>query len=272
MMAGLPWRVPPGGPFDLGSVDTASTEGAPGDKIVTQATFDGAKDRLLDLQERLFTEHSRSVLVVLQALDTGGKDGTIKHLFRGFNPVGARVASFKAPSEEEKAHDFLWRVHRTTPAAGELVVFNRSHYEDVLIVRVHGWVPEAVWRSRYDRINEFEQNLADAGTTIVKLWLHISPHEQKERLLARLEDPKKRWKFNPEDLEERQRWPDYMGAVEEMLQRTSTETAPWYVVPADKKWYRNWVVDQVLLATLEEMNPQYPDVPDGHYEIPDIEQ
>jgi PPK2 family polyphosphate:nucleotide phosphotransferase len=257
--------------MDLSAVDPSSTDGAPGDKKATEAALGEMNDRLRDLQEGLWAEAKRSVLVVLQAMDTGGKDGTIKHVFRGLNPVGARVASFKAPSDEEKRHDFLWRVHKVVPAAGELVVFNRSHYEDVLIVRVHEWVTETVWRERYDRINEFEQNLADAGTTIVKFWLHISPDEQKRRLEARLDDPKKRWKFNPEDLDERKRWPAYMEAAADMIDQTSTAVAPWHVVPANHKWYRNWVVSSVLLEALEAMDPR-PPVPDGaeHYVIPDV--
>ncbi|MEY2402743.1 MAG: hypothetical protein QOD38_294 [Acidimicrobiaceae bacterium] len=257
--------------FDLSKVDSGSTEAAPGDKATTNAALDELNEHLFSLQERLWAEGTRSLLVVLQALDTGGKDGAIRHVFRGVNPVGVRVTSFKAPSEEERRHDFLWRAHRAVPAAGEIGIFNRSHYEDVLIVRVHGWVPEAVWRARYDAINDFERHLTEAGTTIVKLWLHISPQEQAKRLRARLEDPTKHWKFNPEDLEERKHWNDYMTAAEEMLQRTSTSDAPWYVVPADRKWYRNWVVSRILTETLAAMDPQYPDPKDlDHIDIPDV--
>jgi PPK2 family polyphosphate:nucleotide phosphotransferase len=198
------------------------------------------------------------LLVVLQAMDGGGKDGTIKHVFRGMNPVGARVASFRVPSEEEASHDFLWRVHRHTPAGGEVVVFNRSHYEDVLVVRVHGLVPESVWRPRYRHINAFEEILAAAGTEVVKLFLHISKEEQADRFRARLSDPAKRWKFRRGDLDERKRWDDYQVAYAEAIERTSTVAAPWFVIPADHKWYRNWAVSRVVLETLEAMNPQYP--------------
>ena len=252
------WRVKPGAPVDLAEVDPRGTPGAPGDRHVTTAAFDGLHDRLRNLQERLWAEHRQSLLVVLQAIDAGGKDGTVKHVFRGLNPAGARLVSFRAPSEEELAHDFLWRIHRHTPGAGEVVVFNRSHYEDVLVVRVHELVPEDVWRPRYELINQFEANLAAAGTRIVKLYLHISREEQAERLRARISDPDKRWKFRLGDLDERARWDDYRAAFEEALSRTSTAAAPWFVVPADRKWYRNWVVSRILVDTLEDMAPQYP--------------
>jgi PPK2 family polyphosphate:nucleotide phosphotransferase len=268
--AGKQWLVT-GPKFDLSKVDPASTDGAPGDKTETKPVLDELNDQLCSLQERLWAESKRSLLVVLQAMDTGGKDGTIKHVFKGVNPVGVRVTSFKAPNEEERRHDFLWRVHRAAPATGEIGIFNRSHYEDVLIVRVHGWVPEPVWRARYDAINDFERHLVAAGTTIVKLWLHLSPEEQAKRLRARLDDPTKRWKFNPEDLAERKHWHEYMAAATEMLRRTSTAEAPWHVVPADHKWYRNWAVSRILNDTLATMDPQYPEPKDlGHCEIPDV--
>jgi PPK2 family polyphosphate:nucleotide phosphotransferase len=252
------WLVQPGATVDLSSIDTASTEGAPGDKKETQATFEQLHEQLLDLHERLWAERRQSLLLVLQGMDAGGKDGTVKHLFRGLNPVGARVVSFRVPTEEELAHDFLWRVHKHTPARGEVVLFNRSHYEDVLVVRVHSFVPEDVWRPRYGLINDFEANLAAAGTKVVKVFLHISPEEQAERFRARLDDPTKRWKFRKGDLDERALWDDYVAAYTEALQRTSTETAPWYVVPADRKWYRNWAIGQIVLETLETLNPKYP--------------
>ena len=252
------WRVRPGQAVDLGAVDPRSTGGAPGPRDVTIATLDALHDRLRDLQERLWAEHRQSLLVVLQALDAGGKDGTIKHLFRGLNPAGTRLVSFRVPSEEEAAHDFLWRIHRHTPGRGEVVVFNRSHYEDVLVVRVHGLVPDDVWRPRYQLINQFEANLAAAGTRIVKLYLHISAEEQAERFRQRIEDPTKRWKFRRGDLDERARWDDYRAAFEEALSRTSTAVAPWFVVPADRKWYRNWAVSRILVETLEHMAPEYP--------------
>jgi PPK2 family polyphosphate:nucleotide phosphotransferase len=183
------------------------------------------------------------------------------------NPQATRVASFKQPTDEERAHDFLWRVHRRTPAAGEIGVFNRSHYEDVLVVRVHGLAPEGVWRSRYDLINQFEQLLVHGGTTIVKLFLHISFGEQGQRLRERLDRPDKRWKMRPSDLEERERWEQYALAYAEALERTSTKAAPWYVIPADHKWFRNWAVSRVLVDTLRNMDPRYPDVPPDGLEI-----
>ncbi len=252
------WRVLPGTRVDLAAIDTRSVEGAPGDKAGTSALFPTFREQLRELQERLWAEQRQSLLIVLQAMDAGGKDGTVKHLFRGINPVGARVASFRAPSKEELEHDFLWRVHKRTPATGEIVVFNRSHYEDVLVVRVRDLAPEAVWRPRYELINQFEANLAAAGTRIVKLFLHISKEEQADRFRARLQDPTKRWKFRVGDLEERAYWDDYQAAFAEALERTSTQHAPWYVVPADRKWYRNWVVSQIVLGTLDDMAPEYP--------------
>jgi PPK2 family polyphosphate:nucleotide phosphotransferase len=206
----------------------------------------------------LFAEGSLSVLVVLQAIDAGGKDGTVKHLFKGLNPASCRVVSFRAPSDEERAHDFLWRVHRQTPARGEVVVFNRSHYEDVLVVRVQGLAPESVWRPRFELIRDFEHNLAVAGTTVVKLFLHISAEEQAERFRARLADPTKQWKFRRGDLDDRARWADYQTAFAEAIAETSTDEAPWYVVPADRKWFRNFAVTTILIDTLEALDPRYP--------------
>jgi len=256
------WRVEPGSTVQLATVDTDSTDGAPGSKKETEAAFDDLHQELAGLQERLYAEDRRSLLVVLQAIDAGGKDGTIKHVFGGLNPASCRVVSFKVPSEEERSHDFLWRVHAKAPAQGEVTVFNRSHYEDVLVVRVHELGPESVWRPRYDFINGFEANLAAGGTRIVKLYLHISKDEQAERFQARLDDPTKRWKFRTGDLEERARWDDYMAAFAEAISRTSTEQAPWFVVPADRKWYRNWAVSRILIETLRDMDPQYPPAED----------
>ena len=246
----------------LDKIDTRSTDGGPGDRAATEAAIAGMHDDLSLLQERLYAEDERSLLIVLQALDAGGKDGTIKNVFRGLNPAGCKVVSFKVPSAEERSHDFLWRVHTKAPARGEVVVFNRSHYEDVLVVRVHDLVPESVWRPRFDLINAFEANLAAAGTRIVKLFLHISKEEQAERFQARLDDPSKRWKFRAGDLDERARWDDYIAAFEEAISRTSSEAAPWYVVPADRKWYRNWAVNRILVETLADMDPQYPPAED----------
>jgi PPK2 family polyphosphate:nucleotide phosphotransferase len=255
--------VSPGTTANLHDRDPSSTPGAPGDRARTEAVFTQQQARLADLQERLWSEGRRSLLVVLQAMDTAGKDGTIRYVFRGFNPSGTRVAAFRAPTELEGAHDFLWRVHRQAPRAGEVVVFNRSHYEDVLVTRVHGLVPPKVWRERYEHINAFERLLHDAGTHIVKVMLHISYEEQGKRLQQRQDDPAKRWKFKASDLAERKYWDDYQAAFTEMLEKTSTEHSLWYVIPANHKWYRNWAVAEVLLTVLEQMNPRYPKLPAG---------
>jgi len=215
--------------------------------------------RLEELQELLYAEHKHKVLIVLQAMDTGGKDGTIRHVFEGVNPQGVRVAGFKKPTPEELDHDFLWRVHKQVPARGEIVIFNRSHYEDVLVVRVHNLAPQEVWSKRYDHINDFERMLVDEGTTILKFFLHIDLDEQKERLQARLDEPNKRWKFKPEDLEERKLWPQYVKAYEDAISKTSTDWAPWYVVPANRKWYRNLVVGTVIIETLKDLDMRYPE-------------
>jgi PPK2 family polyphosphate:nucleotide phosphotransferase len=251
-------RVAPKEDAGLSGRETRSTDGAPGDKAATEAASLELNGRLSGLQERLWAENERSLLVVLQAIDAGGKDGTIRRVFGGVNPQGCDVTSFKAPSEEELAHDFLWRVHKATPRQGGIAIFNRSHYEDVLIVRVHDLVPKAVWSKRYARINDFEKNLAAAGTTIVKFFLHISKDEQAERFRKRLEDPEKHWKFRRADLDERRHWADYQQAFEDAITKTSTEVAPWYVIPSDRKWYRDWAVLSILVETLRAMDPQFP--------------
>ena len=251
-------RVDPKGKAGIAGIDPASTKGAPGEKKITEAASAVLNTQLSELQERLWAENARSLLVVLQAIDAGGKDGAIRKVFGGVNPQGCRVTSFKAPSEEELAHDFLWRVHRATPRTGEIGIFNRSHYEDVLVVRVHDLVPKKVWSKRYAQINDFEATLAAAGTTIVKFFLHISKEEQAERFRKRLENPEKHWKFRRADLEERAHWDSYQDAFEEALSRTSTSVAPWYVIPADHKWYRDWALLSVLVETLESMDPKYP--------------
>ena len=254
------WRVKPKDRVDLADHDPDSTEGAPGgDRAETEAALPELQAALADLQDRLFAESRRSLLVVLQALDAGGKDGTIKHVFRGVNPQGCRVQSFKEPTNLELAHDFLWRVHRATPRAGEIGIFNRSHYEDVLVTRVHGTISEEACRERYELINAFEATLAHGGTTVIKLFLHISKKEQRKRIDARLHEQKKRWKFQPSDLAERERWDDYQRAFEAALTATSTAQAPWYVIPSDHKWYRNWAVNRVLLDALVRIDPQYPE-------------
>ncbi len=233
------------------------TEGN-GEKDEAVAKFLEINEKLEALQERLYAEGKHKILVVLQGMDTSGKDGTIRAVFDGVNPQGVRVAGFKVPTAEELAHDYLWRVHKQTPGKGEIVIFNRSHYEDVLVVRVHKLVPEEVWKKRFDQINDFEHLLAEEGTTILKFFLHISRKEQKERLLERLADPSKHWKFNPGDLEERAIWDQYEAAYEDVLERTSTEWAPWYIIPADKKWFRNLVIGKILLETLEKLDIQVP--------------
>jgi PPK2 family polyphosphate:nucleotide phosphotransferase len=218
--------------------------------------------RLADLQDRLWAEAKRSVLVVLQGIDAAGKDGTINKVMEAFNPQGCPVTSFKVPSSEELAHDYLWRVHQKTPRKGEIGIFNRSHYEDVLVVRVHDLVPRAVWSKRYAQINDFEQILADNGTTIVKFFLAIDRDEQRERFQARYDDPTKRWKFSMGDLEERKRWDDYQAAFDDALTKTSTSWAPWYVIPANRKWFRNLAVATILADTIAGLKPAYPPVAD----------
>lgn len=257
------WLVPPGSKVRLADIDTRSKAGAPGNKAVTSKLVEGLVGQLGEWQNRLWAEGSRSVLMVLQAMDAGGKDGTIRKVFTGVNPQGVRVASFKAPTPDELAHDFLWRIHKQTPAHGEMGVFNRSHYEDVLIVRVDELVPTDVWKARYEQIRAFESTLAASGTTVVKFFLHISPDEQAERLQARLDDPTKRWKFAAADLDVRKHWDAYQTAYEDAISETSTADAPWYVIPADRKWYRNWAILQVLLATMHRLDPQFPPEEEG---------
>ena len=257
------WRVAEGARLSLGRIDARSTDGAPGDKEATRAASAKVREELVEQQARLYAESEQSLLVVLQAMDTGGKDGAIRNVFSGVNPQGVTVTSFKAPTAEELAHDFLWRVHRATPEKGRIAVFNRSHYEDVLVVRVHRHVGPKVVRARYAHIRAFEANLADAGTKVVKLYLHISKEEQRARLQSRLDDPAKHWKFDIGDLDERERWPDYQRAFRDAISATTTAAAPWYVIPADRKWYRDWATLTVLTQTLKGMDPQYPPAPDG---------
>ncbi len=257
------WLVRPGEHFAFADRDPRATDGAPGDKKKTSAKLPKLAGELAGLQERLYAESSQALLVVLQAMDAGGKDGTVKHVFGGINPQGVTVTAFKVPTPEELAHDFLWRIHAKTPRHGFIGIFNRSHYEDVLVARVHELVPEKVWRRRYGHINHFEELLHDSGARVVKLCLHISREEQAKRLQARLVDPTKRWKFDPADLAERERWDDYAAAYEEAIRETSTEHAPWYVVPADRKWFRNWAVSRIVIETLADMDPRYPPPAEG---------
>jgi len=257
------YRVAPGAQVDLSKWDPEDRSAFDGGKAEGRAYLKTLRGRLAELQRLLWAEDKHKVLVVFQAMDTGGKDGTIRNVFSGVNPQGIDVQNFKAPTDEELSHDYLWRIHDHAPTAGSLAVFNRSHYEDVLVVRVLGLVPENRWSRRYDHINAFEQMMADEGTTIIKFYLHISPEEQAERLKARLDDPTKNWKFNKSDLDHRQLWSDYMEAYEAALSRTSTEHAPWYIVPANRKWYRNVVVAQTIADTLEGLAMSYPDAEDG---------
>jgi PPK2 family polyphosphate:nucleotide phosphotransferase len=216
-------------------------------------------ERMAELQHMLYAQGQHALLIVLQAMDAGGKDGTIRRIMSGVNPQGVQVTSFKVPTEEERSHDFLWRIHKAVPRRGMIGIFNRSHYEDVLVVRVHDLVPKKVWAARYDHINNFERLLAESGVTILKFYLHISREEQKERFQARLEQPHKRWKFNPGDLDERALWDDYMQAFEAAFARCSTEVAPWYIVPANKKWYRNLVISETIVRTLKGLKLSFPD-------------
>jgi PPK2 family polyphosphate:nucleotide phosphotransferase len=253
------YRVKPGSRVDLDKWNPDDHGAFDGRKAEGRKRLLKLNDRLEALQELLFAEHKHKVLIVLQAPDTGGKDGTIRRVFEGVNPQGVRVAAFKVPTPEELDHDYLWRVHKQTPGRGEMVIFNRSHYEDVLVVRVHDLVPKKVWSRRYEQINAFERILAEEGTTILKFFLHIDLDEQQERLQARLDEPDKHWKFNPGDLKERALWPQYTKAYEDVLTRTSTDWAPWYVVPANRKWYRDLVVATVLIETLEKLDMRYPE-------------
>jgi PPK2 family polyphosphate:nucleotide phosphotransferase len=250
-------QVRPGGRVDLSKVDPAETHGRT--KAKSAAELEAGLERLSDLQDRIWAEGRHKVLVVLQGIDAAGKDGTLRHVMSAFNPQGCPVTSFKAPSSEELAHDYLWRVHRAVPGKGEIGVFNRSHYEDVLVVRVHGLVPEEVWSRRYDEINAFERLLANEGTTIVKFFLYIDRDEQRARFQARLDDPTKRWKFRLGDLEERKRWDEYIAAFEDVLERCSTDVAPWYLIPANHKWFRNLAVARILADTLDDLKPRYPE-------------
>ncbi len=253
-----PFLVRPGESPNLHMVDTRANLGFAGNKAAGNAFLPDLTKRLEELQEVLYAQSKHRLLVVLQAMDTGGKDSTIEHVFEGVNPQGVKVVGFKAPTVRELAHDYLWRVHPHVPGNGEIVIFNRSHYEDVLVVRVHELVPETTWRKRYAHIRNFEELLVDEGTTIIKFFLYISKDEQKQRLQDRLDEPNKHWKFNVGDLSERKRWDEYVAAYEEALAQTSTAAAPWYVIPADRKWFRNLIVSQVLVDTLERLDLQYP--------------
>ncbi len=246
--------VKPGSKLRLKDRDPDDTFGKKRDDKALEKTL----DRLRELQHLLYADKRYGLLVVLQALDAGGKDGTIRHVMSGVNPQGCEVTSFKAPSSEERAHDFLWRIHKAVPHLGNIGIFNRSHYEDVLIVRVHGLAPKEVWHQRYRQINDFERILTENGITILKFFLHISKDEQKKRFEARIKDSSRNWKLSLPDFEERQHWEDYTEAYEDALRKCSTERAPWYIIPANKKWFRNYLVAELIVRALDRMKLKYP--------------
>ena len=253
------YRIRPNTRVDLSEWDANETAQFMGSKKEGMAATEKLNKKLEELQEMLYAEHKQRVLIVIQSLDTGGKDGVIRSVFDGVNPQGVKVASFKAPTPKELDHDYLWRIHKHTPGKGEIVIFNRSHYEDVLVVRVHNLTTEKTWKKRFQHIRDFERMLSDEGTTILKFYLHIDQEEQRKRLLERINDPAKRWKFNPGDLEERKLWKKYVQAFEDVLSKTSTPWAPWYVIPANQNWYRNYLISTILVETLEKMKMKFPE-------------
>ena len=257
------YRVKPGTNVVLPDIPSGETDSFDGKKADAIERTTELSERLFDLQQILFADNSRKILVVLQGMDTSGKDGTIKHVFKMVNPLGVKVVNFKRPNDVESDHDYLWRVHHNTPGNGDLTIFNRSHYEDVLIVRVHDLVSRKVWKKRYAHIRHFEQMLADEGTVIRKFFLHISKDTQRERLQERLDNPTKHWKFEHGDLEERKYWDAYTEAYGDALTKTSTEAAPWYVIPSDHKWYRNLLISKILVETLEGLDLSYPEPVEG---------
>lgn len=251
-------QLHPERPITLGEIPTTARK-YHGDRDSAENEFRTLRDEIIEYQRCFYADGSKKLIIVLQAMDAGGKDGTIRRIFKGVNPQGVQVTSFKVPTHHELSRDFLWRIHKAVPPKGMIGVFNRSHYEDVLVVRVHDIVPEKVWRPRYAHINAFEKLLTDSGTTILKFFLHISSDEQKERFQARLDEPDKNWKFSVDDLAKRKLWDDYSAAYEEMLEKTTTSWAPWYVIPADQKWYRNLAISRVLVDTFRTIDPQYPE-------------
>lgn len=262
-----PYKIKPGSKFKLSRFETSDKSLINGDKDSAKAQLEALRAKLESLQELLYAEGKHKLLIVLQGMDTAGKDSTIRMVFDGVNPQGVKVAGFKAPTAEELAHDFLWRVHAKTPARGEIVIFNRSHYEDVLITRVNGWIDADTCKSRYRQINEFEQFLVENGTTILKFYLHISKDEQKQRLIERRDTPSKQWKFNPDDLASRAQWDDYMDAYAAAISATTTRHAPWFIVPANSKLQRNLVISNVICDTLEGLKMDYPKAVEGLEEI-----
>ena len=256
MKLGKQLQVKPGGPVELSQRDPGQTFGW--EKSAVAKHLEQNVARLAELQFRLFAESRQAVLIVLQGMDASGKDGTVRHVMSGLNPASCRVQSFKVPTALEARHDYLWRIHQVVPARGEIGIFNRSHYEEVLVVRVQELVPKEIWKRRYDQINDFEQMLTENGVTILKFFLHIDKAEQRDRLQARLDDPAKNWKFERGDLTVRRQWDAYQRAYEDVLSRCSTRWAPWFVVPANKKWFRNLAVSEILRTTLEDLHPQFP--------------
>lgn len=254
------YRLNPGSRVKLHDWDPDETSGYKQDKDDAEKELLRLKERLEKLQDLLYAEHKHKLLIVLQGMDTSGKDSTIRHVFEGVNPQGVSVVRFQEPTPQELDHDYLWRVHPHVPGKGEMVIFNRSHYEEVLVVRVHKLISPKVWKRRYQQICDFERMLVEEGTTVLKFFLHISREEQKQRLLARLKDPEKRWKFDMTDVKERELWPSYAKAYEALLEKTTTEWAPWHVVPANHKWYRNLIVSTTLVETLEGLKMEYPKV------------
>ena len=252
------YLIKPGSKVDFANYDSGEKSLFLGEKEEFEFQFDHLQDQLQQLQKVLYAQNKHRILVVMQAMDTGGKDGCIKHVFSRIDPQGIHVRSFKKPTEEELAHDFLWRIHAKVPTTGQMVIFNRSHYEDIIAVRVKKIYPDEVWKRRQRHVVEFERMLAEEGTTIVKIFLHISKEEQKVRLESRLQNPAKHWKFNPDDLADRARWSEFMTAYEDVIGKTSTDYAPWYVVPADRKWYRNLCVARIMLDTLKKLNMEIP--------------
>lgn len=251
------FRVPPHTKVRLDDFDPDDTaDFDKGDKANERLEKNIA--RMAELEYRLYAESRRALLIILQGMDAAGKDGTVRHVMTGLNPQTCRATSFKVPSSEEAAHDFLWRIHKAVPAHGEVGIFNRSQYEDVLVVRVHELVPKSVWSARYDQINRFEKLMSESGVTILKFFLHISKKEQLERLEQRLDDPNRNWKISDADFKERRHWDDYVKAYEAVLSRCSTTTAPWFVIPANKKWFRDLAVSQIIVETLERMDPKFP--------------
>ena len=251
-------KVRPGHKIRLSKIDPDDTGGMSKEEACARSV--DLREKIDQLQERLFAEHARSLLILFQAMDTGGKDGAMKALCFGLNPAGLEVARFKVPTQAELDHDFLWRTHKVTPNNGMIGIWNRSHYEDVLVVRVHKLVPKKVWKARYDQINSFEKILTENGTTIVKFMLHISKDEQKKRLQARLDNPKKRWKFSAADLKERALWNDYQEAYEDAINCCATDYAPWYVIPANHKWARDLAIVEIVWRVLKKMKPRYPKI------------